>query len=431
MISFNKGKIPTLLGIFLLLISLATGIILTNQTRIFTSKASQACQPINIQVTNLTHNSATISFLTDTACQYSLQLDNQIYMSSLGQNPAKIHYFSIKNLKPVTTYSYVLITGGKSLDQPSYTFHTFASPTQGQTDASLSWGRVFQSDAVPATSSIVYLNIPGFHPLSSLVTDQGYWDIPLVNSYSIDSQSWLLPPSDSLDEIVVYSPDGQMIVLVNQSLQKNPVPDIYLDKQQFAQASGVVDFNRPPPNQTSVDFTIQNPAEDETINTSRPSFFGHGPAGLSVEIELNSSTQLKDSLSIDQSGSWQWESPQDLEPGDHTIKLKYTDPVSQTVKTITRKFTVLATYQDNPLAFTASASATPRQTVSPTHTPIPTLSLQPTQTPIPTLIPTATNLSTSPPITPTLAVTGGLATTISLIALALILSFGAIIFLSY
>lgn len=418
----NPKKIPKLLGILFLLILLFVGIYATSFTTSFNSQAGQSCSPLNIQVTNLTHKSFDISFLTSKDCQANIDINGRIFSDSRQINSAKVHYFQVDGLNQKTTYNYKIIAGGVDYIHNDYKITTFSSPDQSQPDTAISWGRVFDQSNKPAVGSIVYINIPGVYPLSAPVTSQAYWNIPLVNSYTIDGKTISSPPIDTVDEIIVLAPDGQTTVLTNNTGNRNPVPDIILGNSQFQSVPGSIEFDQLQSSQnTSADITLQNPLEGENLNNSQPLFFGQGPAGQVIEVELNSSSQISDSIIVSADGSWQWTPPTNLEPGEHSISLKYTDPLTGLVKTITRNFTVLAQSDDTNPAFTASSSAT-LAPASPTTSPIPTATKTPSPRP--------TSFQPSPTPVETLPQSGGLFQTLSLVIMSLVFIIISALFLA-
>ncbi len=439
----NPKKIPKFIGILFLLVLLFVGIYATSFTTTFSSRAGQSCSPLNIQITNLTFQSFDISFLTSKDCQVNIDINGRIFADSRKVSSSKTHYFQVDGLNQKTTYNYKIVSDGVDYVHTDYKITTFSNPNQSQSDTALSWGRVFDQSGKPAAGSIVYLNIPGVYPLSADVTAQAYWSIPLVNSYTIDGKTISSPPTDTIDEIVVLAPDGQTTVLTNNTGNRNPVPDIILGNSQFQSVPGSIEFDQLQPNQSGpVDLTLQNPLEGENLNNSQPLFFGQGPAGQVIEVELNSPSQISDSITVSPDGSWQWTPPTNLEPGNHSISLKYTDPLTGLVKTVTRNFSVLAQSDDMNPAFTASSSAT-LAPPSPTITKIP--SLTPTGTRTPTSIPTNSPIPTSTraispsptsqlvsptPTKTTLPQSGSTIQTLSLIVLSLFFITISVIFLA-
>lgn len=57
----NRKTIPTIAGIFLLVVGLALGVLLVQQRQVFRLGASGELAPKDVRITNITDNSATIS----------------------------------------------------------------------------------------------------------------------------------------------------------------------------------------------------------------------------------------------------------------------------------------------------------------------------------------------------------------------------------
>ena len=68
----REKRIPTILGIILLIATIYGTTKLINNPLSTSIKANQSCQPINPQVTNKTDKSATISFTTTDDCLSSI-----------------------------------------------------------------------------------------------------------------------------------------------------------------------------------------------------------------------------------------------------------------------------------------------------------------------------------------------------------------------
>lgn len=110
----------------------------------------------------------------------------------------------------------------------------------------------------------------------------------------------------------------------------------------------------------------------ESIATSSPELLLEGPVGQKVTITVRSTPQT-DTLTFGSDGTLAWTPPADLEPGEHTVTIEYTDDAG-ILQTIVRSFTVLAAEPDtdaNLPSFTASPSATlsPTPTATPSATP--------------------------------------------------------------
>jgi len=406
------SKIPTILGLLFLFITLVFGVYLTKNTTIFSSKASSSCAPINIQITNLTYKSLDISFITSKDCEVLVDINSMIFTDVRGLKKSKTHYFQIDNLSQKTNYQYKFLSEGNNYENQNFNVTTFAKPNQAQPNTPLSWGRVYTPQMEPASGSIVYLNIPNAYPLSAYVTSQANWNIPLVNCYDIEGQGWFTPPPSTSEEIAAMSVDGQITLLTGNTSSNNPVPDIILGQDYFQPTLAPVEYSSLDQNQNSdsvsTDLNLSNPDEGESITSNQPQFFGQGPSGLQFEIELNSSTQQSATVTVSQDGSWSWTPPQNIQPGPHTIKLNYTDPQTGILKSITRSFTVLAQGSNDSPAFTASSSA---QANTPTIRP----------TTIPTTISTVVPTKVVPTPTPQIPVTGNTLPTALIITISTLL----------
>lgn len=425
-------RIPTILGLILLLAGVFLGGKLTGQQISWFSRADSECQPINLQITNITPNSFDVSFSTDKVCSSALKVEGQTLVNPKGNS--RVHYFSVINLQPQTTYSFALILDGRQIISSAYQTRTATTPAGALPSSNLAWGRVLNSDLSPASEAIVYLNIPGAAPLSAVTTSDGHWHISLAISLDATKTSWFTPPPDTVEDIVVISSDGQTTQIAGNTSQNNPVADIIVGQDRLE----VVASPSTPPGSlgdvatspASKSFTLLNPQPDETIATDRPQFFGTAPINSKIIIKVESPKTIDDETSPDSTGNWSWVPPQGLSPGPHTVTVSIQDPDTLNWSTITRNFVVLAADTDSGLAYTASPSAT----IAITPTAIPTT--RPSTTSIPTSIPTST-IAPTPTVIPTIIRTSHPSTeagtlhpgftlpTFGLAALAILLFLGA------
>ena len=63
----KRNKIPTIIGVFVLLIGIFAGVFLLRTTNIFKIGASATATPKDIRVSNLSDSTATISWITGSA----------------------------------------------------------------------------------------------------------------------------------------------------------------------------------------------------------------------------------------------------------------------------------------------------------------------------------------------------------------------------
>ncbi|MFA5894914.1 MAG: Ig-like domain-containing protein [Candidatus Shapirobacteria bacterium] len=403
----KEFRFPTILGLVLLLVSIAAGVYLSGSKVTLGSKASGGCNPQNVQITNLTHISANISFVTTSTCRATVDINNQtitdLKLETLN-NPdlaTHVHYFEIKRLKEKTSYDFSLISGGNTYNDSTYKFTTGSSPSSTTPTSNLAWGKVFAPDGKTPGNAIVYLNIPGAYPLSSIVTTNGNWSISLANTFNDTKNNWFVQPIDPINEdIIVIAEDGATTQVVNSTGRNNPVPNIVIGVNSLEAASplpteapqtGQLQSVTPVISQKNIDIT--NPKDGDMINISRPDFFGNAPANARVVIEIHSAQAINGEAITDSTGTWHWSPPSNLDPGEHTITVKSQNGATGIWETVTKKFTVLAADNGGP-AFEASGSA-----ITPTLAPTIVPTIAPTETPVPTERVARPSTTVKPPVT--------------------------------
>ncbi|MFA5827805.1 MAG: hypothetical protein WC841_00380 [Candidatus Shapirobacteria bacterium] len=376
----KEKKIPTILGLIFLLISIVAGVYLSSTTINTRSKASGDCNPINIQTTNITHTSFAISFSTSTDCPSLISLDSRIINNFV--QTSKIHYFSVDNLKESTEYSYSIVSGGATYEEPSFTVKTAKKPSGTAPSADIAWGKVYNPDKSPGAYSLVYLIIPDGSPLSALVTSNGNWNITFANSYNTEKEDWFTPQPNIDEEIYIVSEDGHITQIIGNTSRNNPVPDIIIGQDVFTseqivpESIGNVGLGSDYPSSSAV--TILNPKNGETLSTLRPDFFGTASPNYTLTVSISGPTNASGSPVSDSTGTWHWSPVSNLIPGNYVIK----------AETAEHNFSVSG--ESDSLAYTASGSGsltTPTQIPipSPTETPV---SISQTPTPVSTLFPT-------------------------------------------
>lgn len=393
----SEKRIPTLLGLILLFGTIFLTTRLINNPLNTLTKASQSCEPINPQITNITEKSANISFTTSDDCLASLNVDGLSYEDLETKN--KIHYFNVDKLEASKNYQFEIISDGKKYTSNNFIFETAIKPTSTIPASNLAWGKVLTPENTPVSQAIIYLNIPGASPLSAHVTDSGYWNISLAVSFNQGLTDWFFIPENIEEDIVVIAPGYPSTQIVSNTSRNNPVPDIILGQNNFSTpeiipppelpASSLI--NNPIELTNDKPLDILNPKTGETINSVRPDFFGTGLPNSKIKIKVESPITLNDEVQIGPNGEWNWSPNQGLTPGEHTITV--TDDRNNI---ITRKFIVLAAESLQP-AFSASESS---QIVTNTPTPKPTITISPTITPTPIkVVPTKKIIPTQIPVT--------------------------------
>src|SRR3990170_7422878 len=118
-----KKRIPTLLGIFLLLVGITGGVYLVELgPQSLTTRAGPEVTPSEVTITNITDHSFTVSWFTETAALGLVRYGTQpspLDLSALddrdtGQgssHTSSTHHVTVENLSEQTTYYFELVSG--------------------------------------------------------------------------------------------------------------------------------------------------------------------------------------------------------------------------------------------------------------------------------------------------------------------------------
>jgi len=392
-------RLPTILGLLLVLGAIAGGVILIKQGPTLFLKASPSLTPNQLRVTNINDNSFTVSWLTDESTTGFIKYgaDNSLTFTAADDRDQlsgktdefAVHHVTVKNLTPSTVYSFKVGSGGKIFDNSGQPYQvTTASANKNSTPPNdVAYGTVVDQNGNPVEGAIVYLSLANANPASTLTKSSGSWVIPLNLIRSADLSSWAsYDKAASIEEIFVQAGTLGTATVVATTKNDSPMPKIILgqnfDFRQVAEEkiqpsltptpeateSGkftVEQIATPSASTSSAQVKILNPEQGEQLNTQKPEFLGTGPVGKNLTITVQSPATYSGTIKVDSKGNWQWTPPANLTPGEHTITVSYTDK-NGLLQKITRNFIVLASGESNLPAMTATPSGT--ATPSPTPT---------------------------------------------------------------
>ncbi len=422
--ALKKRKIPTILGILVLIIGVAAGVFLVQSRQIFRLGASPETNPKDVRITNVSDSSFSVSWTTDKETQGFISWGEN--RSSLDKTAASttsvssnIHSVSLHGLSSATPYFFKINSDGKEFDNNGTLWDIKTGPSLTVLPKSvLISGTVLTPDGTPAQNVLVYASVGGGNMLSTTSDNDGGWVIPISSARTQDLSKYIvINETSTLVEIVVQAgPLGVASAQIYPSAAK-PAPEIILGQvhdfknlppseesglpealigmpQDATKSSG---FNVPDEmDLSSIDsVTLESVDEAEVVTTTEPEFFGEGPPGTEITITLESDP-VTDQVEVDSDGEWSWSPPEDLAEGIHNITITWLD-IDGIVQTITRSFVVQA--QEGP-AFVATPSATPTSIPAPTAIPTATATITgtPLPSPTPTLVPTIIPTSTPTPI---------------------------------
>lgn len=384
-------RIPTMLGVLILLGGLVAGVLLVNNRQSLISKAGPTEAPKNVKISDLGSNTFTVSWTTDTPVTGFLKY---------SENPAKItspagdvrdqisgstqsytnHYVKVTGLNPSKTVYFLIGSGSQSYDNSGKPFEvqTYQQVIAPPEDAIT--GKVVDVNNNPVNNAIVYVEAQGGETLSAM-TNNGTWRLNLALSRDSKGAVLTYDPTTSLVSIFVQAGISGTATAITNTGKTKPVPDIVLGKNQsfvettvatnssalldsvtssgFKNITEAATETAPEATDSATSMIITNPGiNGEMIATSSPEFSGKTNPGTTIRITVHSALELTQIIKANVDGTWKWTPPQALEPGIHTITLEYTDE-NNVFQTIVRSFTVLAADNTAGLpAFVATPSAT-------------------------------------------------------------------------
>jgi hypothetical protein len=387
-------RIPTAVGVLILLGGLVAGVILVNSRQGLLTKAGPTEAPKNVKISDLGSNTFTVSWVTDTPVTGYLKY---------SENPAKIttpagdtrdqisgssqgytnHYVKVTGLNPDKTNYFMIGSGSQLYDDNGKPFEVRTGQQVIAPPEDVITGKIISADGSPISNAIVYVEAEGGQTLSAMTKTDGTFRLNLALSRDSKGAVLTYDPATSRVLIVVQAGISGTATAITSTAKTKPVPDIVLGKNQsfidtaVATASGTIDEGTiksegfkniteqaapvlsPEATEAAGSMIIMNPAiNGEMIATSSPEFSGKAKPGTTIRVSVHSSIELTQIIKADKDGVWKWTPPQGLDPGVHTLTLEYTDE-NNVFQKVVRDFTVLASDKVGGLpAFTATPSAT-------------------------------------------------------------------------
>jgi hypothetical protein len=408
----KKNKIPTLLGIILLVFGLAAGILLVQNKQIFRLGATPQTSPKDIRITNITDVSFTVSWATDKETGGFIlwgETENSLTKTELNEisEISDTHSATIQGLFSDKTYFFKISSDGTNFDNNGIPWQITTGPELlDQTISNSISGTILTATGTPAEKAIVYVILAGASPLSTTTSQNGSWVVPISSARNQNLTSYIeIDETTTLIEISVQAGSRGVATAQIYPASAKPAPPIILGesmdfKNELPSETGGIpkaNINLPDGSTQSSGFevsdnlaspsaetvTLDSLDEGEAITSTEPEFFGEGPPGTTITITVESDP-ITDQTTISSSGDWSWSPPEGLSEGSHKITITWRD-ASGILRTLTRTFIVQAA--EGP-AFESTPSATPTST--PTASPSPTASPTPTASATPTVTPTST-----------------------------------------
>lgn len=411
----KQQKIPTLVGILLVFGIVFLFRLLFDTVTPYISKAAATAKPENVQITNISDTSFTVTWTTNVSATGVVLVDGNGFGSlyderdeivsktddkpRLGQY--KIHSVIVRNAKPKTQYSIRIVSNGSVFQNGMRPYQVTTGEAITGTGIQLepAYGTVSYPDGKPATGALVYLTPVGGQTLSTFVTETGSWVIPLhlTRTQSLDRY---IPQQERIDEtILIRSAQGDSSATTD-TLNDNPVPMMAIGKtydfkkiqaetspKPLAQnpkteTPAVLGTETTAPKTINQTVAITQPTKNAHLTTNLPLFSGTGVVGKSVSIILGISHPVAATVTVGADGIWRYTPAKPLADGKQSITITTTNGSNKPVA-ITHVFDIFKSGTQVLGDATPSATLTPTPTDALTPTPTDTVPAE-TGAPLPT-----------------------------------------------
>lgn len=389
---FSTTRIPTVLGLLLLIVVVGGVIISFESFSRLPIRATGSIQPDAIQITNLSDTSFTITWTTPTPATGALIISAPGAGATIFDErdsdgklrPYLTHSVTVRNLKGDTSYEVKILSQGKTyMDNGTpYRIRTFPILTTNPQDMTPAYGSVVTADNQSGEGALVFLTLEGSQMLSALVKPSGAWIIPLHRIRALDGSTYLPMQADRMNESLLVKNNGLSTSAITDTLNDSPVPVMVLGKNyDFRKQQGKAPEALPiaeapiaPPKilgaQTTREYTVSlvAPAQSAAIASQLPLIQGTGIPSKLVTITLGITNPISDTTTVQSDGMFRYTPTSPLAPGKQMVTITTRDAQNKPVA-ITHAFEILKSGTQ------VLGDATPSATLTPTETPTPTPAL--------------------------------------------------------
>ncbi len=219
-------KIPTLLGLSLLITAIALGVFIYIYQLNLKNNQRSLYSPEEITVTNLQSDQATVTWWTETPTisqvtfaedqnLKDIQKDNRDYTQIKER---QVHFVTLRNLKPNTNYYFQVMANGIKYPDKLMSFKT-APPLEETTENKPIRGSVLNTNLNPIDEALVIVQIDNAAEMTTFTSTAGNFIIPLKELRTADMSSVFKIDSPIAAKLIIKK--GQIKSQVDLTLPLN------------------------------------------------------------------------------------------------------------------------------------------------------------------------------------------------------------------
>lgn len=280
-------RIPTILGLVAILIGLVGGVWLVLQQQTLKSRADMGQTPKEVTAANLSGSSAAIYWQTDQPTTGWLELGlasgnlNSTHnddRDTKGPSKHLLHFISLTNLRPETTYFYRINSGGDFSQTRSFTTPVTLPPSSMPPLI----GTVANSNLQPAEEALVIFAAPNSQTLATISKLSGNFILSLSEIKTEDlTTSYDLGSAGTEVSLKIIGPDSGSEILLETPLPEQ-LPTLILGQNRRIEPV-VIPTPTPSPLQY-YDLNSDGKLDDKDRSIIRANFFKSDPTESKADI---------------------------------------------------------------------------------------------------------------------------------------------------
>lgn len=188
-------RMPTLVGLVVLLAGLGTGVLLIQKTQVFRAAASPTETPKDVRITNVANSSFTVSWTTSSKTRGFVAYGKTAGLGHIAgeQKPKSTQqHVSVGGLAPQTTYFFKVGSQDTLYDNNGKPYQTKTAPLlPSRPEADIVYGKIVSASGAPKAGAVVYLTFPAASGLSTTTDSSGSWIIDLSGARTTDLSSFV------------------------------------------------------------------------------------------------------------------------------------------------------------------------------------------------------------------------------------------------
>ncbi len=336
-------KLPTLAGVTVLLLATIFGVVLANNKQVFMIGATPEVLPKDVRISNINHDSFTVSWTTDKRTLGFVHLEEEkggkVKTGLNEQDEAShTHHVTLNSLTPETAYNFYIFSDGYKFDFNGIpwqvkTPQTYPSPPPSRIAA----GKIITGTGAGVGNAIIYITAGGGSLLSTTSDQDGKWIIPISKSRDINLENFTPINEDTLLQISIQAgPDGTASADIYAPAAVS-TPSITIGQtHDFKSLITPKEDSLPVATiEVPIDTTIEAvpeespikvsyPGEGDAVLTTRLILTGSAPAGQSFSLQLQPMQSVYN-IKTGSDGNWTWSPNERLPGGQYSALIRWTN----------------------------------------------------------------------------------------------------------